>query len=85
MAAEKNVVAGAFLGFKVGTQANIDTMLAAGANAGAQHGCFYLTKDSHRLYIGNEDTSLSPVNEGIETLTWSELETLAAGLFLLCK
>lgn len=80
MAAEKNVVAGAFLGFKVGTQANIDTMLAAGANAGAQHGCFYLTKDSHRLYIGNEDTSLSPVNEGIETLTWSELETLAAGL-----
>lgn len=78
MAAEKNVVAGAFLGFKVGTQANIDTMLAAGANANAQHGCFYLTKDSHRLYIGNEDTSLSPINEGIQTLTWSELTQLAS-------
>jgi hypothetical protein len=77
---EKFVVSGAMVGFKTGMQSSVDTMLAAGANAGAQHGCFYLTKDSHRLYVGNEDTSLSAVNEGIETLTWSELETLASGL-----
>ena len=80
MAAEANVKAGAFLGFKVGLQADVDTMLAAGSSAGAQHGCFYLTKDSHRLYIGNEDTSLSAVNEGIETVTWSQLESIASSI-----
>ena len=78
MAAEANVKAGALLGFKVGLQADVDTMLAAGANAGAQHGCFYLTKDSHRLYVGNEDSSLSAVNEGIQTVTWNELSTIAS-------
>ncbi len=77
---EKFVVSGATVGFKTGLQANVDTMLAAGANAGAQHGCFYLTKDSHRLYVGNEDTSLSPVNEGIQTLTWAELQAEATRL-----
>lgn len=77
---EKFVVSGATVGFKTGLQANVDTMLAAGANAGAQHGCFYLTKDSHRLYVGNEDTSLSPVNEGIQTLTWAGLEAEATRL-----
>ena len=77
---EKFVVSGATVGFKTGLQSSIDTMLAAGASAGAQHGCFYLTKDSHRLYVGNEDTSLSPVNEGIQTLTWEQLEAEATRL-----
>lgn len=74
----KNVVAGAMVGFKVGSQASVDTMLGQGKNANAVHGCFYLTQDSHRLYIGNQDGSISPLNEGIETLTWSELQTKAA-------
>lgn len=77
MAGEANVKSGALLGFKVGLQSTVDTMLAAGANASAEHGCFYLTKDSHRLYVGNEDGSLSAVNEGIQTVTWSELTAIA--------
>lgn len=75
---EANVKSGALLGFKVGLQSTVDTMLAAGSSAGADHGCFYLTKDSHRLYVGNEDGSLSAVNEGIQTVTWSELSTIAS-------
>lgn len=78
MAAEANVKSGALLGFKVGLQSTVDTMLAAGANANASHGCFYLTKDSHRLYVGNEDGSLSAVNEGIQTVTWNQLSTIAS-------
>lgn len=65
---DKNVKSGAVLGFRVGSQSTVNTMLAAGANAGAIHGTFYLTEDSHRLYVGNEDTSLSPVNEGVVTV-----------------
>ena len=74
---DKNVVAGALLGFKVGTQESVDNILSAGS--GAVHGCFYLTKDTHRLYVGNEDTSLSAVNEGIEFIsTWDGLQAIAA-------
>lgn len=80
MAAEANVKAGAFLGFKVGLQSEVDRLLSLGSSANAQHGCFYLTKDSHRLYVGNEDTSLSPVNEGIVTITWSELQSKASSM-----
>lgn len=54
------------LGFKVGTQAKVNQILTAGS--GAIHGTFYLAQDTHRLYIGNEDTSLSPVNEGVVTV-----------------
>lgn len=62
------VTSGALIGFKVGTQASVNTLIAAGANAGATHGTFYLAQDTHRLYVGNEDTSLSAVNEGIVTV-----------------
>ena len=56
----------AMLGFKVGTQAKVNQILTAGT--GAVHGTFYLATDTHRLYIGNENGSLSPVNEGIVTV-----------------
>lgn len=59
------VVQGDKLGFKVGPQSSVNTMLAAGANAGATPGYFYLTDDEHRLYVGNHDGSLSPVNQGV--------------------
>ena len=62
------VTSGALIGFKVGTQASVNTLLAAGTNAGATHGTFYLAQDTHRLYVGNEDTSISAVNEGIVTV-----------------
>lgn len=54
------------LGFKLGTQSALDTLLASGT--GAVHGTFYLTNDTHRLYIGNDDGTLSAVNEGIVTV-----------------
>lgn len=62
------VMSGSLVGFKVGTQAQIDAVLLAGS--GAQHGTFYLAKDTHRLYVGNEDKSLSPVNEGVRTVEY---------------
>lgn len=75
---DPNVKSGAMLGFKVGLQSTVDTILAN--KTGAVHGCFYLTQDSHRLYVGNEDGSISAVNEGIQTVTWTELQTISAGL-----
>lgn len=78
MAAEANVKSGALIGFKVGLQSTVDTMLSQGTAANADHGCFYLTKDAHRLYVGNEDGSLSAVNEGIEWIEqWSDLQAIA--------
>ncbi len=62
------VMSGSLVGFKVGTQAQIDAVLLAGS--GAQHGTFYLARDTHRLYVGNEDSSLSPVNEGVRTVEY---------------
>lgn len=56
------------VGFKLGLQKALDDLLAAGKNAGAAEGSFYLTSDTHRLYIGNADGSLSPVNEGVTTV-----------------
>lgn len=60
------VQSGQVLGFKTGPQSAVDSIIAAGT--GAVHGSFYLTQDSHRLYIGNEDGSLSAVNEGVVTV-----------------
>lgn len=51
----------------------------------AKEGTFYLTSDTHRLYIGRAVTVGSstkyypvPVNEGIETITFAQLENLQA-------
>lgn len=72
-----NVLKDAKVGFLTGAQSSIDTMLSKGANAGAKHGYFYLTKDSHRLYVGNSDGSISAVNEGVQTVTYlNDLPTL---------
>lgn len=74
----KNVISGANVGFKVGSQETVDRILAGETGYKAIHGCFYLTQDSHRLYVGNEDETLSPVNEGIEFIqTWNELQNIA--------
>lgn len=63
-----NINSGASVGFLSGTQASINTMLGQGTAAGAIEGHFYLAADTHRLYIGNNDHSISPVNEGITTV-----------------
>jgi len=66
-----------YVGFKTGLQATLDQKLLLNdqfesdgvtSRANAVPGCFYLTSDTHRLYVGNNDKSLSPVNEGIITV-----------------
>ena len=54
------------VGFKVGTQANMNTIIN---NSSATPGMFYLTSDTHRLYVGNSDNTVSAVNEGILTVS----------------
>jgi len=59
------------IGFKLGLQSAMDEMLAKNGTAQANgvHGTFYLTSDTHRLYIGNSDKSISAVNEGVITVS----------------
>lgn len=47
------------VGFRMGPESGLKTL------ASASKGTFYLTTDTHRLYIGNDDGSLSPVNQGV--------------------
>lgn len=56
------------VGFKLGPQSALDDLLILGTGANATPGSFYLTSDTHRLYIGQEDKSIVPVNEGIITV-----------------
>ena len=64
----KNVTGGSFVGFKVGSQATIDNWINSPQTyaSAITEGTFYLTEDTHRLYIGNNDHTISAVNEGIE-------------------
>ena len=61
-------LSGKNLKFLSGTQASLDTLRDKG---GATEGAFYLTNDTHRLYIGTtEDSKVIPVpvNEGVITV-----------------
>lgn len=74
-----NLSPGKGLGFKVGTQASVNNIILGQANA--VPGSFYLAEDTHRLYIGNDDMTLSPVNEGVVTVASTDnLPTLNPGL-----
>lgn len=57
------------VGFRMGTESGLKTL------ASATKGTFYLTTDTHRLYIGNDDGSLSPVNQGV--ITVSDLSSIS--------
>lgn len=50
------------LGFKVGLESALSTL------ASATSGTFYLTSDTHRLFIGNNKGELAAVNPGIVTV-----------------
>ena len=54
------------VGFLVGLESAISGI---NTNRTATPGHFYLTSDAHRLYIGNSDGSISPVNEGVTVVT----------------
>lgn len=51
--------------FKQGTQENLDALRSAKT---ATEGTFYLTNDSHRMYIGVKGGDAVPVNEGVTTV-----------------
>lgn len=57
--------AGSNVRFLLGTQANLNTMMTGKSGA---NGTFYLTSDTHRLYVGTSDGSVQPVNEGVTTV-----------------
>ena len=54
------------VGFKLGSQANANLMLTNPENYNITEGSFYLTSDTHRLYIGavptttNRDGDVTP-------------------------
>lgn len=62
----KDIAPGKNLGFKVGPQSKIDTIITNGT--GATEGVFYLTYDTHKLYVGVASGSVTPVNEGVVTV-----------------
>jgi hypothetical protein len=53
--------------FKYGSQARLDDIIKGTVGSGGESGTFYLTEDTHRLYVGLDDKSIVPVNEGIVT------------------
>lgn len=65
------------VGFKLGTQAKVDALLKTPGTSVVE-GSFYLTSDTHRLYIGQKATAsdanaqLFPVNEGVITVATTE-------------
>lgn len=65
------------VGFKLGTQAKVDALLKTPGTSVVE-GSFYLTSDTHRLYIGQKATAddanaqLFAVNEGVITVATIE-------------
>ena len=52
------------IGFKLGLESSLRSDSFSAVN-----GVFYLTSDTHRLFIGNSDHSVSPVNQGVINVT----------------
>ena len=63
--------------FKRGLQTALNSIAQ---NKTGQEGSFYLTSDSHRLYIGLADGSIAAVNEGVTTVaSVAALPTVTSG------
>lgn len=68
--------------FLHGTQTALNGMLKTGGESGT----FYLTRDTRRLYVGLDDKSIVPVNEGIVTYdTLPQANSDNAGQFAYLK
>ena len=52
------------LGFKLGLESKLTS-----SSFTATNGTFYLTSDTHRLYIGDKDSNVCPVNQGVIKVT----------------
>ena len=51
------------IGFKLGLESALTS-----SSFTAQNGVFYLTSDTHRLFIGDKDGNVCPVNQGVITV-----------------
>lgn len=71
--ANGTISAGKNINFLLGTQNNLEKYIAGTTKAA--DGTFYLTNDTHRLYIGTSDGKAVPVNEGV--ITVASLDALA--------
>lgn len=71
--ANGTITAGKNINFLLGTQSNLEKYIAG--TTSAADGTFYLTNDTHRLYIGTSEGKAVPVNEGV--ITVASLEALA--------
>lgn len=65
--ASGNISAGKNIQFLLGTQANLEKYISGSSTAA--EGTFYLTNDTHRLYIGTSLGTAVPVNEGVITVS----------------
>lgn len=65
MANNVTIDAGSNVCFLLGTQEKLNTMMTGKSGT---NGTFYLTSDTHRLYVGTSDGSVQPVNEGVTTV-----------------
>lgn len=70
--ANGTISAGKNIQFLLGTQANLEKYISGSSTAA--EGTFYLTNDTHRLYVGTSVGTAVPVNEGV--ITVSNLDTL---------
>ena len=70
--ASGNISAGKNIQFLLGTQANLEKYISGSSTAA--EGTFYLTNDTHRLYVGTSLGTAAPVNEGV--ITVSNLDAL---------
>lgn len=61
------------LGFKTGLESSLLNI------SNVQEGCFYLTSDTFRLYMGTSDGSLAPVNQGVITMETTSAITSQSG------
>lgn len=74
--ASGTISAGKNIRFLLGTQANLDKYITKTNGAVAVEGTFYLTNDTHRLYIGTAEGKAVPVNEGV--ITVADIQALSA-------
>ena len=75
--ANGTINAGTNIQFLLGTQASLEKYIkgpSASDGARAADGTFYLTNDTHRLYVGTSLGTAVPVNEGV--ITVSNLDAL---------
>lgn len=61
-----NITAGSQVKFLLGSQSNLEKYISG--QSSPQEGAFYLTNDTHRLYVGYQGKVL-PVNEGVTTVS----------------